>query len=81
MITLFFIFTSTCEVLQNVLSHGDTSIKYFLETVVVVYMMNFETLIVTIINLHTCILPNNNISPNSIRKLTKGSSLGAVGMF
>ena len=35
MITLFFIFTSNCEVLQNVLSLGDTSIKYFLETVVV----------------------------------------------
>ena len=44
-----------------------------------VYMMNFEKLIVTIIYLHA--LPNNNISPNSIRKLTKGSSLGAVGMF
>ena len=38
-------------------------------------MMNF----VTIINLH--ILQNNKISSNSIQKLTRGSSLGAVGMF
>lgn len=33
----------------------------------------------TIINLHT--LPDSNISSNSIGKLTRGSSLGAVGIF